>query len=316
MTDIFGKSPDMTATLPPPPYEAHAASIEGAASVEPVSFHSLGAEIQALFVHAPGNGKRPVLIVSHGAGEFKENYFEMASNLARRGISCLLLDMHGHGASGGAAHHVSMREWVADIVAALDYLGSRDDVDARLIGAFGLSSGGTAILETAVIDPRLRALVTLDATVMNTLPLSVTLMMGSLSVLGRLKRLVTGTDLRISIVKLLDEVALASDPAINAKLRVDPGKLKAFKNFPLPGAAQAFFVNTIRRVPKITIPTLVIWGEDDTLDPVTTAHALHGALTCGKRLEIVAGNGHVGHLDRNRARVFDLTAEWLLNHLA
>ena len=188
--------------------------------------------------------------------------------------------------------------------------------ERNLIGAFGLSSGGTAILEAAVIDPRLSALVALDATVMNTLPLSVTITMAAASAFGYLKRLITGKDLRISIVKLLDEVSLASDPAINAKLRVDPGKLKAFKNFPLPGAAQAFFVNTIRRVPKITTPTLVIWGEDDQLDPVTTAHALHDALTCEKQLEIIAGNGHVGHLDRNRARVFDLTAEWLLKHLA
>ena len=291
------------------------ASIEGASAVEPVTLHSLGVEVQSLFVHAPGEGKRPVLIVTHGAGEFKENYLEMASSLAKRGISSLLLDMHGHGASGGPAYHVSMKEWVADILAALDYLGARADVDPLRIGAFGLSSGGTAILEAAVIDPRLRALVALDATVMNTLPLSVSLQMGAMSALGYLKRLVTGKDLRISIVKLLEEVALASDPAINAKLRVDPGKIRAFKNFPLPGAAQAFFVNTIRRVGRITIPTLVIWGEDDNLDPVSTAHALHHALTCEKRLEIVPGNGHVGHLDRNRQTVFDLTAEWILKHL-
>jgi uncharacterized protein len=306
----------MINTLQPPSQDALPSSIRGAASVESVSFQSLAAEIQGLFVHAFGEGKRPVLIVCHGAGEFKENYFEMASSLARRGISCLLLDMHGHGASGGALYHVSMREWVADLIAALDYLGGRADVDPRRIGAFGLSSGGTAILEAAVIDPRLRALVTLDATVMNTLPLSATIAIAFFSMLGYLKRLLTGDDLRISIVKLLDEVSLASDPAINAKLRVDPGKLNAFKNFPLPGAAQAFFVNTIRRVPKITTPTLVIWGEDDQLDPVTTAHALHAALACEKQLEIIAGNGHVGHLDRNRARVFDLTAEWLLKHLA
>lgn len=287
---------------------------DGASAVERVTLHSLDVEIQALFIHACGEGKRPVLIVSHGAGEFKENYLEMASALARRGVSSLLIDMHGHGESGGAAYHVSMKEWVPDIRAALDYLGARADVDPAKIGAFGLSSGGTAILETAVIDSRLSALVALDATVMNTLPFSVSLTMRLLSAIGWLKRLVTGSDLRISIVKLLEEVALASDPAINAKLRVDPGKIRAFKNFPLPGAADAFFVNTIRRVSKVTAPTLVIWGEDDNLDPITTAHALHSALTCEKGMEIVSGNGHVGHLDRNRQRVFDLTADWVLKH--
>ena len=283
--------------------------------IEPVQFDSLGVNIHAYFVPAVTATKGPVLIVSHGAGEFKENYLEMADHLAKRGVSCLLVDMHGHGASGGPRYHISIKEWVADLQAAIDYLESRPDVDPLKIGAFGLSSGGTAILEAAVIEPRLRALVALDATVMNTLPWSITLSMRALSALGYLKRLVTGQDIKISIVKLLDEVELASDPEINAKLRVDPGKVLAFKNFPLPGAAQAFFVNTIRRVHDIKAATLVIWGEDDHLDPVSTAHLLYQKLTCEKGIEIVPGNGHAGHLDRNRAQVFDLTADWLLKHL-
>jgi len=281
-----------------------------------VIFKSLGVNIHAYFTPAQTQGTNPALIISHGAGEFKENYLEMAQHLSKRGISCLILDMHGHGASGGQAYHVSIREWVADLRAALDYLMTRKDVDPQRIGAFGLSSGGTAILETALVDQRLRALVALDATVMNTLPWSLTLTMGTISAFGYLKRWLTGKDIRISIVKLLHEVALASDPEINARLRVDPGKIRAFTNFPLPGAAAAFFVNTIRRVAKITAPTLIIWGEDDNLDPVSTAHTLHNALTCEKALEIVPGNGHVGHLDRNRVRVFDLTADWLLKYLA
>jgi pimeloyl-ACP methyl ester carboxylesterase len=285
-------------------------------SGELVHFSSLGATLCARFVPGRGSGPRPVLVVSHGAGEFKENYLELATHLAGHGISSLLLDMHGHGASGGRPYHVSMREWVADLSAALDYLVTRPDVDAGRIGAFGLSSGGTAILESAVHDRRWKALVALDATVMNTLPFSVTLSMGLMCGMGWLKRLFTGSDLRISIVKLLDEVPLASDPQINARLRTDPGKLKAFQSFPLPGAAQAFFVNTIRRVHAVRVATLVLWGADDRLDPPSTAHRLHDALTCEKRLEIIEGNGHVGHLDRHRARVFEVTTEWLLKHLA
>jgi pimeloyl-ACP methyl ester carboxylesterase len=285
-------------------------------SGELVHFSSLGVTLCARFVPGRGSGRRPVLVVSHGAGEFKENYHELAAHLAAQGISSLLLDMHGHGASGGRPYHVSIREWVADLGAALEYLASRPDVDAARVGAFGLSSGGTAILEAAATDPRWKALVTLDATVMNTLPWSVTLSMGLMCGLGWLKRLFTGADLRISIVKLLDEVPLASDPQINARLRTDPGKLNAFQNFPLPGAGQAFFVNTICRVHAVRAATLVLWGADDQLDPPSTAHRLHDALTCEKRLEIIEGNGHVGHLDRHRARVFQATTEWLLKHLA
>jgi len=85
--------------------------------------------------------------------------------------------------------------------------------------------------------------------------------------------------------------------------------------FPLPGAEQAFFVNTITRVSAITAPTLVLWGEDDKLDPPQTGRLLYEALTCKKQLNIIAGNGHVGHLDQNRAKVFAFTADWILENL-
>jgi pimeloyl-ACP methyl ester carboxylesterase len=75
-------------------------------------------------------------------------------------------------------------------------------------------------------------------------------------------------------------------------------------------------VNTIERVSRITIPTLVLWGEDDQLDPPETARLLYDALICKKQLHIIPGNGHVGHLDRNRGQVFTLTANWALENLA
>src|SRR5262249_17486977 len=43
-----------------------------------------------------------------------------------------------------------------------------------------------------------------------------------------------------------------------------------------------------------------------------TGRLLHAALTCEKDLQIVEGNGHVGHLDRNKTKVFELTAHWIL----
>lgn len=283
---------------------------------EKVNFLSLGERIHGLLqLPAEAEAPYPVLIVSHGAGEFKENYIEMAEYLAGRGIASLMLDMHGHGESGGPAFGIDMRAWVADIQAAIDFIHNRLDLDDSRIGALGLSSGGTAILEAAVVDPRLKALVALDATVMDTLPVSVSLLMRGLSAFGYVKKLVTGSDLKISLISMLDGLKLASDPEINQRLQKDPGKLRAFAAFPLPGAKQAFIVNTIRRVPKIKAATMVLWGEDDELDPISTAHRLYNSLTCTKSLEIVAGNGHVGHLDRNRERVFELTADWLKKHL-
>ena len=279
-----------------------------------VELTSLGIVLKAYLItpNSPGRDKVPLVIVSHGAGSVKENYLELAAHLAGGGVASLLVDMHGHGQSGGEPFQVNIKEWVADIQAAIDYAQQLPEVDPNKIAAFGLSSGGTAILEAAVIDPRLGALITLDATVMNTLPFSVTATMTLLGWIGTVKKWFTGSDLKISLLGMLKELQLCADPEINERVRSEPGKMKAFAAFPVPGGLPAFFVDTIKRVPLVKAPTLVIWGEEDQLDPVSTAHALHDALTCRKSLEIVPGNGHAGHLDRNRHKVYQLALDWVL----
>jgi len=281
---------------------------------EAVKLKSLGDELAAtLFL--PGSSQAcPALIICHGAGDFKENYFEFCEYLVDKGIACLAIDMHGHGKSGGTPFHVNMTEWVADVQAGIEFLTHHDHIDSAKIAAYGISSGGTAILEAAVNDPRLKALVAMDATVRNSLPLPMSCFLQFLVFLGKTKKLLTKTDLRLPLAKM-GPIHLASDPEVNQRLVTHPKFLEAFMAFPLPGAAQAFFVDTIKRVPSITAPTLVIWGEEDQLDPPETARRLFAALTCKKRLEIISGNGHAGHLDRQKQKVFELTSEWILENL-
>src|SRR3989454_557994 len=228
----------------------------------------------------------------------------------------MAIDMHCHGESAGERYYVNMRQWVADVQSAIDFLLTHAKIDGKRIGAFGLSSGGTAILEAAVIDPRLKALVALDATVRNSLPLAMSLFMQVLVFLGNVKKLLTKTDLRLPLAKMSGGLHLASDPELDKKLQADPRALAAYNSFPFPGAAEAFFVNTIKRVSAIAIPTLILWGEDDQVDPPETGKLLFAALKCKKRLHIIPGNGHAGHLDRHRDKVFSLTADWMLENLA
>jgi alpha-beta hydrolase superfamily lysophospholipase len=256
----------------------------------------------------------PAVIVCHGAGEFKENYFELCELLADRGVAALAIDMHGHGESSGERYCVEMREWVPDIQAAIDFLHRHSRVDRDRIGAFGMSSGGTAIFETALIDRRLKTLVVLDATVRNCLPIGLQFCMGLLLLAGRLTKLITRRDLRIPLNKLT-AIDFASDPQVDQKLRADPRIRQALAAFPFPGGAQAFFVDTLKRIAGVRVPTLVLWGADDKIDPPETAKVLYDALCCEKQLHVITGNGHVGHLDRNKQQVFELTADWALKTL-
>ena len=257
----------------------------------------------------------PALIICHGALDFKENYFPLCEYLTDRGVSALAIDMHGHGASQGKRFHVEIDKWVSDIRSAVDFLEHRREINRTAIGAFGLSSGGTAILEAALVEPRIRTLITLDATVRNTLSLLEYIGIQVGMVLGRIKRLFTREDLRLSLVKELQRAEAASDPEVNRRWLENPKVIEMWSAFPLPGAAQSLIVDTIKRVHRITVPTLVIHGEDDKIDPPETARVLFNAMTCIKRLCIIPGNGHMGHLDRNKNQVMELTADWALTRL-
>jgi pimeloyl-ACP methyl ester carboxylesterase len=282
---------------------------------ERVTIESLEETLQGLLFLPQTAGRLPAVILCHGAGDFKENYFELAEYLSERGIASLVIDMHGHGESGGNRFHVEMREWVPDVRAALDFLSAHSRIDHTRIGAFGLSSGGTAVIEAALVDSRIKALVLLDATVRDSLPKAMSLSMRFLNLVGRVKRGFTSRDLLLPLAKMSGELHLVSDPEINKRLLSNERALEPFNAFPLPGAAEAFFVDTINRVGSVRAPTLVLWGEDDKVDPPETAKLLHERLTCKKQLHIIAGNGHLGHLDRHKEKVFGLTCEWLLENL-
>jgi len=283
--------------------------------IESVRLSSEGDQLAGTLFLPAVEGTAPALIVCHGAGEFKENYFEMCEFLASQGVAALVLDMHGHGESGGERFYVVIRQWVADIRAATDFLSDHAAVDASRIGAFGLSSGGTAVLEASLLEPRLKALVVADATVRNSLHWWTSLLLKSLLLLGRIKKRLTSRPLRVPLARMSLGPKLAADPAVNRRLLSDPRSLEAFMAVPLPGAEEAFLVDTIERAPNITAPTLVLWGEEDQMDPLETGRRLFAALGCRKRLEIVPGNGHAGHLDRNRAKLFAATAEWVQENM-
>ena len=257
----------------------------------------------------------PALIICHGALDFKENYFDLCEYLAGKGIASLAIDMHGHGASGGKRFHVNMKDWVLDIRRAIDFLEQMPGINGNSIGVFGLSSGGTAVLEAALFDSRIHCIITLDATVRNTLSHAEHLGMNILGVVGRINRLITKEDLRVSMVGPFRKVEVASDPEVNRRWKENPKVLEMWSAFPVPGATPSLIVDTIKRLYLITVPTLVIHGENDKVDPVETARLLFGALRCVKRLCIVPGNGHLGHMDRNKNVVMELTSQWALSHL-
>jgi hypothetical protein len=103
------------------------------------------------------------VIVLAGAGGTRADVSGQAEVLTRNGFGVLALDSRGSGESGG---HGMLYGWGGerDLSAAVAYLTSRGDVDARRIGVLGLSMGGEIAITGAALDTRVRAVVAEGAT--------------------------------------------------------------------------------------------------------------------------------------------------------
>jgi carboxylesterase len=64
--------------------------------------------------------------------------------------------------------------------------------------------------------------------------------------------------------------------------------------------------------PMVKMPTLILHARDDDMSNPRNAHRLCAALGGPARVELLTDSYHMIHLDKERHRVADLTAEFLL----
>ncbi|MDP3069588.1 MAG: acetylxylan esterase [Opitutaceae bacterium] len=128
-----------------------------------------------LIKSATATGRRPAVIVLHGTGANKESQRPLMAELARDGFVAVAIDGRHHGARAQAGAAAKSKEYVEailrtfrtgkglpffydtawDVMRLIDYLETRDDIDARRIGAIGFSKGGIELYLAAAADPRI-----------------------------------------------------------------------------------------------------------------------------------------------------------------
>lgn len=106
----------------------------------------------------------PAIVVSHPHGGVKEQSGGLyAQEMATKGYVALAIDLSYNGESGGAVRHISTPEgFVEDILAAIDYLGTRDFVERERLGVIGICGSGGFAVSAACFDPRIRAVATIS----------------------------------------------------------------------------------------------------------------------------------------------------------
>jgi pimeloyl-ACP methyl ester carboxylesterase len=70
-------------------------------------------------------------------------FLVIADYLTRRGIAVLRVDDRGVGGSTGNSMQTTIGQMAADVLAGVDFLKERKDIDAKHIGVIGHSEGGT-----------------------------------------------------------------------------------------------------------------------------------------------------------------------------
>jgi fermentation-respiration switch protein FrsA (DUF1100 family) len=125
-----------------------------------VTFTS-GGDLIAAWWFPGGTGRRPCVVMVHGAGGTKRSGLQpYAQQFAAAGFHVLVIDHRHFGDSGGQPRQLlDPRQQVDDILAAVRYARSRDDVDADRVALWGTSYGGGNVVVAAVRDGRVAAVV-------------------------------------------------------------------------------------------------------------------------------------------------------------
>ena len=107
-------------------------------------------KISGIFVRPAGAGPFPVVIFVHGSGNGDRNlYRPIANEFLKIGFASLLLDRPGCGKSTGDFRLELIDERLSETQAALQFIQSRNDIDKKRIGMWGISQAGEFIPQIA-----------------------------------------------------------------------------------------------------------------------------------------------------------------------
>ena len=228
-----------------------------------------------------GGGEATPLVFLHGVGSDKSVWAPQVAHFGstRRTIA---IDFPGYGESGplapgdGAMHD----RFAAAVLVALDSLA----IDRAHV--CGLSLGGVVAIALATLAPeRIATLILADTFARHPDGLAI------------LKRSLTASHDMRAMAEARVPVLLGPDPdptlaaeLVEVMARIDPAAFRA-------AAAAVWPADQRDRAARLTMPTLILCGGDDSVTPPALSAEL-AALIPGARLAFIAGAGHLPNLER------------------
>ncbi|MER7008640.1 lysophospholipase [Dactylosporangium sp. NPDC000555] len=254
----------------------------------------------------PERGVSGVVVLSHGMGEHARRYDHVIARLGELGLAVYAPDHRGHGRSGGKR---LLARRIAEYTDDLDVLFA--EVRRRHPGQVPFLIGhsmGAMIALTYALDHQagLRGLVLSGTPVRpgKGIPKPA---IAVAKVLGRVAP--------SAPVQSLPSSLISKDPAVVAKYDADPlvhhGKVPAG----LGGAMLTQMAVLQRRLPELTLPTLVLHGSEDGLVDAESSRLI--AARAGSKdltLHVYDGLHHEVYNEPEQDRVLDDLDGWLKVH--
>jgi len=255
-----------------------------------VSFFSEGDRIAGLW-RTPDDGDGPFRAIVQGPGwlglKDAKLYVRYHEALTAAGFAVLVFDYRGFGDSGGDRGVLSPNQQLQDLVNAVTYLTTRDDVIADAIGAFGTggTGGGNSIL-LADVDPRVKAAVSQVPVADGTDWLH--RMRQEHEWLAYLKDLEEDRKLRVTTgegrkVHPREEIMIPTPERRATKIKADVDD-RIPSAISLSSAEEIMAYQPIEAARRLTTPLMVIGVDGDATTPTDHAERLYGAAQGPKTL--------------------------------
>ena len=254
----------------------------------------------------PGQVRGAVLLV-HGLGEHSGRYANLARHCTDRGFAVFALDHYGHGRSEGQRGHVERFSVYLDGVRALLERVREEQPDVPLF-LLGHSMGGL-IAAAFLLEAQagFRACV-LSGPAFRTDAEPAAIVMW-------IARLISWLAPTVPTLGL-DPAGISRDPQVVRAYVADPlvhhGKLSARLIVEMKAAMQ----DTVARAPEITLPLLILHGEDDVLTSPAGSREFHERVAArDKTLKIYPGLFHEIFNEPEKDAVLADMTHWLEAHL-
>lgn len=239
--------------------------------------------------------------------------------LAEAGYVVMSFDYKGWGDSEGPKSRPAPYSRVADVQAALTFLGAQPEVDAARLGIYGTSYGGATVVFVAAVDPRVKCVVSVvgvgnGARWMRSVrrPDEYHDLL-TRAAADRDKRVLTG----VSALADRNEVLLPDRQSAELGAAARRDNPAAVTQLPLEFVEDTLGFNPEWIVDRIAPrPVLFITTDDDRLVPPQESEAMFARAGEPKKLVILKGFGHYEVYGGEAFRqVMDETVAWYKTHL-